>query len=57
MCGKIIDFDFIDDLNILNIQYKLINELDFEVAVLSHQLPITKSEVLNKISNKIDEIN
>lgn len=57
LCGKIIDFDFISDINILNEQYDLINSLDFKIAIESHQSPKTKEEILEKLQKKINEKN
>ena len=56
LCGKIVDFDFIKDLEILKEQYKYLNNLDFNIAIESHQNPVTKEEILKKIKEKISEL-
>lgn len=56
LCGEIIDYDFIKDLNILKEQYIFLDSLDFEVAIESHQNPMTKNEILEKLKIKITEL-
>lgn len=53
LCGKIVDFDFINDEEIIKEQISLLKELDFEIAVESHSNPINKSELINKLRTKI----
>ena len=56
LCGEIVEYDFIKDLNILKEQYILLDKLDFKLAIESHQNPVTKKEVLHKLEEKINEL-
>lgn len=55
LCGKIIDFDFIEDINILKEQLSVLNNLDFTIAIESHQVPTNKDNIINKLNKKIYE--
>ena len=57
LCGMIVDYDFIKDITVMKTQYELIKSLDFNTAIESHQTPKTKGEILEKLSNKINEKN
>ena len=56
LCGEIIDYDFIKDLDTLKSQLKLLETLDFNIAIESHQNPVTKNDILEKLRNKIEEL-
>ena len=53
LCGKIIDYDFITNDEITKEQIKYLNELEFTLAIESHANPITKEELLNKLTQKV----
>ena len=54
LCGKIDGFDFIDDLEILKKQLEFIQTLEFNHAVESHNIPVSKDELILKIMKKIE---
>ena len=40
LCGKIVDYDFIRDKEIIKEQLSLLKKLDFSVAIESHDAPV-----------------
>lgn len=56
LCGKIDDFDFIDNLDTIQNQLEFLSNLDFEIAIESHNKPINKEELLLKIYDKIKKL-
>lgn len=55
LCGHIVDYDFIRDKNIILEQIKLLETLDFTVAIESHQAPMSKEKLIEKLKNKYEE--
>lgn len=53
LCGNIVGYDFITDLNILQKQYDTLNSLDFSIGIESHQTIKSKEEILKKLKIKI----
>ena len=53
LCGKIVDFDFIDCKTVLEYQISILENLTFDIAILSHQSPLTKDEIIAKLKEKI----
>ena len=56
LCGKIVEFDFIKDINILKEQLNVISNLDFNIAVEAHQLPTNKEDLIVKLQTKVEEL-
>lgn len=56
LCGKIIDYDFIEDKDIILEQIKLLEKLDFNIAIESHNDPITKELLIKELHAKIKTI-
>ena len=57
LCGKIEKFDFIEDLDTLHKQLNYLKYLDFNIAIDSHNNPVTKEEILLKLVKKIGKKN
>ena len=55
LCGMIVDYDFIEDVDILIKQVEFLKTLDFDVAIESHNSPLTKEELITKIKIKIEK--
>jgi len=52
LCGKIEGFEFIKDINVILKQIELLEKIDFEIAVTSHQNPMTKNEIIAYLKEK-----
>ena len=52
LCGKIIDYDFIIDKEIIQKQTDFLENIDFNIAIESHNTPLNKEELVNKIKEK-----
>lgn len=57
LCGKIVDYDFINDQEIILKQIKLLELLDFNIAIESHNNPVSKKEIIEKLKEKYEEKN
>ena len=55
LCGKIIDFEFIEDINVLKEQLSVLNDLDFTIAIESHQKLIKKDDLIIKLQTKAEK--
>ena len=56
LCGKIVEYDFIKDKNIIKKQIELLRELEFDVLIESHSFPTTKRGILQKLEKKYSEL-
>lgn len=52
LCGKIIDYDFIIDEKILEKQINYLESLDFDIAIESHNNPVSKDELIKSLRQK-----
>lgn len=57
LCGEIIDYDFIKDKDIIKKQIEVLLNLDFSIAIESHNAPTTKKDIIEKLNNKFEELN
>ena len=55
LCGKIVDYDFIKDKEIIKEQLSLLKKLEFSIVVESHNSPINKEEIIKKLEEKLNE--
>ena len=53
LCGKIVDYDFIRDKEIIKEQLSLLNNLEFSIAIESHNAPVNKEEIIKKLEEKL----
>ena len=56
LCGEIVEYDFIKDKETIKEQIKFLETLDFNVVIESHSNPTTKTELLEKLHNKLNEL-
>ena len=53
LCGKIVDYDFIKDKEIIKEQLSLLKKLEFSIAIESHTTPVKKEEIIKKLEEKL----
>ena len=53
LAGKIVDYDFIKDKEVIKEQIEFLNNLNFETAIESHSKPISKTELIKKLNSKL----
>lgn len=55
LCGRIVNYDFIKDINTLREQLIILNNIDFTMAIESHNKPLKKDDLITKLQTKIVE--
>ena len=53
LAGKIIEYDFIKDKEIIKQQIEFLEKLSFEIAIESHSKPVSKCELIEKLNTKL----
>ena len=56
LCGMINEYDFISNKEIILEQINVLESCDFEIAIESHNIPVTKEEIINDLRNKYNKL-
>lgn len=56
LCGMIDGYDFISNKDIISEQIAVLNNIDFEIAIESHNTPVTKVEIIEHLKKKYNKM-